>query len=323
MVTHNYNPGGGPGIYVDKKLGLRYQSSKWSIFNQNLTSFIANTYYNVLIPGTDIDTWKHTSAAGNTFGNYTVIDDGRLNNNPNKKFHVFDNLLNYNTQVLGVFYSTSANKWCIYNQGGSGETMDENLQFNIIVPKANNSFEELLHTADGNNTSNHFTYLNHPDINNNPDAVIFITQVWNPGGTQTGVYNNHNVGVQYNDNNGKWRIMNEDLANMPLGASFNVMIFKNNSIHVEEAQLTRDNVQLVPNPVSVGSPLTLVLDEMLTGTVEISIYDLTGKVVKQETITKTAPVETVNILADGMSRGMYVLKVSSNGKAGAQKILIQ
>ena len=321
MVTHNVNPDGGMGILVDKKLGLRFKSSKWYLFNQDLTSFVANTYFNVFVPGNDVDTWVHTTSASNLVDNYTVINDGRLNNNPSKKFHVFDQLGNYNEQIFGVFYLTSQSKWCIYNQDFN-EDMEEDLEFNIIVPKANNGFAEVIHTADGNNTSNHFTYINHPDANNNPDAIIFVTQVWNPGGTQSGVYNNHNVGVEYANNN-YWRIYNEDLANMPLGASFNVMIFKNNSIGVEENKLTSNHVKIVPNPVTSGNPFTLVLDELLSGDVEISIHDLTGKMVKSQRFTKTTPVETITLFTDYLSKGLYVLKVVNNGKAGAQKLILQ
>lgn len=321
MVTHNANPEGGMGILVDKKLGLRFQSLKWYIFHQDLTSFIANTYFNVFVPGNDVDTWTHTTSASNLVNNYTVIDDGRLNNNPAKKFHVFDQLGNYNQEVFGVFYSTSQNRWCIYNQDNT-EDMEENLVFNIIVPKANNGFEEAIHTANGNNTSNHFTFINHPDANNNPDAIIFITQVWNPGGTQNGVYNNHNVGVEY-ANNGYWRIYNEDLANMPLGASFNMIIFKNNSIGMDEERLSSQNVRIVPNPVTANNPFTVVLDDNLQGDVILEVYDLTGKLILHKLVNKTASTETVTLFTDSMSPGMYVLNVMNQGKQGAQKLIVQ
>jgi hypothetical protein len=43
-----------------------------------------------------------------------------------------------------------------------------------------------------------------------------VTQLW------TGVYNPHPVGVFYTG--GKWTIFNEDLAAMPVGAKFNVLV---------------------------------------------------------------------------------------------------
>jgi hypothetical protein len=322
MVTHNYNPGGGNGSVVDKVLGFRFQSLKWYIIHQDNSAFNANTNYNVFIPGDDANSWSHVTTASNTFNNYTVIDDGRTNNNPNAKVFFANNLANYNNKVNGVFYSTSLSKWCIYNQAGANEDMEENLEFNIIVPKANTSYVSLIHTVDGNNTSNQWTYLNHPDLNNNPDALIFVTQVWNPGGTATGVYNNHNVGVQYKSNN-KWCIYNEDAANMPLGASFNVMIFKNSVIGTEEFTINANQVRIQPNPATVGSGVEVVIGDVLTGNVEISVYDLTGKLVLTDKIEKDAAFQTYHLPTESLSRGLYVLKVSNGGKASAQKLILQ
>lgn len=322
MVTHNYNPGGGNGTAVDKVLGFSFQSLKWYIIHQDNSAFNANTNYNVFIPGDDANSWSHVATASNTFNNYTVIDDGRINNNPNAKVFFANNLANYNNKVNGVFYSTSLSKWCIYNQAGSNDDMEENLEFNIIVPKANTGYVSLIHTVDGNNTSNQWTYLNHPDLNNNPDALIFVTQVWNPGGTATGVYNNHNVGVQYKSNN-KWCIYNEDAASMPLGASFNVIFFKNSVIGTEEFTINANQVRIQPNPATVGSGVEVIIGDALSGAVEISVYDLTGKLVFADTVEKDAASQTYHLSTESLSRGLYVLKVANGGKASAQKLILQ
>ena len=50
---------------------------------------------------------------------------------------------------------------------------------------------------------------------------MLITSNWNPPG-QSGVYNDHATGVWYNGS--QWAIYNQDLAAMPPGASFNVLI---------------------------------------------------------------------------------------------------
>ena len=321
LVTHNYNPNGATGTYVDEKLGLRYQSQKWRIFNQDLSAFIDNTFYNVLIPGPDIYSWKHTSSNSNITQNYTIIDDGRINNNPNAMVFVFDQLANYNKEVIGVFYSTGNSKWCIYNQEGSNVDMEAALDFSIVVPKPNADYKAIIHTADGNNTSNHFTYLNHADLNNNPDAIIFVTQVWNPGGG-SGVYNNHNVGVQYRNNN-KWVVYNEDLANMPLGASFNVLIFKNNSIGVEEVELTNQNIKVFPNPTTAGTNVNLELDAMINGAVNVDIYSLTGQLVHSELLEKTTDTQLFALSTHGLLPGLYVVKIENEGKQGVQKLIIE
>ena len=72
----------------------------------------------------------------------------------------------------------------------------------------------FVHTATA--PSNHVTVIDHPSTNDNPNAILIVTQMW------SGVYNPHPVGVFYAA--GKWRIFNEDIADMPLNAQFNIMV---------------------------------------------------------------------------------------------------
>jgi hypothetical protein len=201
--------------------------------------------------------------------------------------------------------------------------MQPNQVFNIVVPKGNTGFSHMVHTADGVNTVGHITVLDHPDANDNPEAIVFVTQVWNPGGTASGVYNNHNVGVYYSSGQDKWTIYNEDLVAIPAGASFNVMIFKNSVIGTEEFTMAPNQVSLQPNPASAGTAVEVVLGEHLTGTIEIAVYDLTGKLVFAERIEKTVANQSYKIATENLSSGLYVLKVANNGKANAQKLIIQ
>ncbi len=323
LATHNYNPNGSAAVYADKSFGFRFQSMKWYIYNNDVSNFTENSSYNVFIPGTDAHAWSHTSTAQNTSQNSTEINDGRINNNPNAKVFVTDQLGNYNPNRIGVFYRTSTNRWCIYNQGGVLQTMPANQVFNIIVPKANTGFSHLVHTTDGVNSNGHITYLDHPDANDNPDAIVFVTQIWNPGGTANGVYNDHNVGVYYSSSLDKWTIYNEDLVNLPAGTSFNVMIFRNSVMGTEDFTLLANQVQVQPNPAIAGTAVKVVLGEELTGTIEIAVYDLTGKLVLAESIEKTEANQIHKVFTESLACGLYILKVASKGKANAQKLIIQ
>jgi|SRR5215213_9601030 len=66
------------------------------------------------------------------------------------------------------------------------------------------------------------TYLDNPLTNDNPDTILFVTQVWNPGG-QGGIYNDHAIGVWYDASAQKWAIFNQDREAMPVDAAFAVM----------------------------------------------------------------------------------------------------
>jgi hypothetical protein len=80
----------------------------------------------------------------------------------------------------------------------------------------------FIQRATSENIISNSTYLDNPLINDNPDAILFVTQVWNPGG-QGGIYNNHPIGVWYDASAQKWAIFNQDREAMPVGAAFTVM----------------------------------------------------------------------------------------------------
>jgi len=72
----------------------------------------------------------------------------------------------------------------------------------------------FIHTTSG--SGSHITVIDHPSTNDNPTAILFVTQHWET------VYNPHEVGVYYF--NGRWRIFNEDFVDLPVGAMFNVLV---------------------------------------------------------------------------------------------------
>jgi hypothetical protein len=82
----------------------------------------------------------------------------------------------------------------------------------------------FVHTATAANINGQITYIDHPDLNGNPNAGIVFSHVWNPDGTAFGIYNNNIDGLWYNSGLGKWAIFNEDLSPMVEGASFFVYI---------------------------------------------------------------------------------------------------
>jgi hypothetical protein len=92
----------------------------------------------------------------------------------------------------------------------------------------------FIHTATGSNFDNnypHCTFIDSPYTNNNPNAILLVTQNWI---ADSRIYNDHNIGVWYNTDpgewSGKWSIFNEDRAPMPLKAAFNVMVMGSSSI---------------------------------------------------------------------------------------------
>ena len=81
----------------------------------------------------------------------------------------------------------------------------------------------FVHRATEENVSQNSTYIDHPTSNGNPDAILVVTPNWNPEGSP-GIYNDHPIGVWYDFEAQRWAVFNQDLAEMPVGAGFNVRL---------------------------------------------------------------------------------------------------
>ena len=92
------------------------------------------------------------------------------------------------------------------------------------------SSPEFVHRATPENTSGNSTYLDRPSINGDPDAVLYVTQNWNPE-SDAGTYNDHPIGVWYDQTGSKWAIFNQDRARIPDGAAFNVVVAKQPAVN--------------------------------------------------------------------------------------------
>lgn len=76
------------------------------------------------------------------------------------------------------------------------------------------------HVTAASNTTAHITTLDHPQLNGNPNAMVFVTTNWGTGGV--GADYGNNVGVLYNGT--RWTIFNQNInLAMPAGITFNVM----------------------------------------------------------------------------------------------------
>jgi hypothetical protein len=83
----------------------------------------------------------------------------------------------------------------------------------------------FIQHATSENISANSTYIDNSLTNANPNAVLYVTQNWNPGGN-AGTYNNHPVGVWYDPARQRWAIFNQDREAMPEGAAFNVAVLR-------------------------------------------------------------------------------------------------
>jgi len=94
--------------------------------------------------------------------------------------------------------------------------------FEVVIPPAS---ESLVHRAEPDNTFGDTSYLDDPLTNGSPGISVSVTQNWNPGGGG-GVYNDHPVGLFYDEDEDRWAVYNLDEARMPEGAAFNIAVSK-------------------------------------------------------------------------------------------------
>jgi len=167
----------------------------------------------------------HVATDENSRGNYTYVGGSAIDDDPNAVVLVVAvsagregaDSATYGHNV-GVYYDPGAQKWAIFNQDRSA--VPAGTTFRVLVPPTS---ERLLHRAELADTVGNATYLDDPLTNGRPGAVLSVTQNWNPGGG-AGVFNDHPVGVFYDEDVDKWAIYNRDGAPMPAGAAFNVAV---------------------------------------------------------------------------------------------------
>jgi hypothetical protein len=165
----------------------------------------------------------HTTRHSNIVGNSTFIDIPEINGNPGAVLIVtLANVPDVNDAYfpsphpIGVWYHNQRKQWAIFNQDQAA--MRPSLSFHVALERG------IVHEASSENTVGNSTYIDLPGINGDPDALLLITPNWNPNGRTDGIYNNHNVGVWYDESRGCWAIFNQDQSRIPLGAAFNVAI---------------------------------------------------------------------------------------------------
>jgi PKD repeat protein len=155
----------------------------------------------------------HTAGSNNTVGATTYFDNPVTNGQSNAVLIVTPLLKStgvYVDKSLSVIYSNG--KWGVFNQ--SGNNMAVGSQFCVLVKTNTDKAFSIVATASGS-----LGVLNHPSLNNNPNARFLITQHYL---SSASFVNNYPIGIYYSG--GNWIVFNQSGYNMPTNARFNVVI---------------------------------------------------------------------------------------------------
>jgi hypothetical protein len=115
LVSHLANTSGGIGAQETFGVWYNTTTSRWNIYNQDLSAIPVGWNFSVIIPAATSDNARfvHHASAANINSNWTVIDNPASNNNPNAILHVTPI---YSKHYVGVWYNALTGRWNIYNE---------------------------------------------------------------------------------------------------------------------------------------------------------------------------------------------------------------
>ncbi len=131
-----------------------------------------------------------------------------------------------------IYRSYRNNHWMLYNANGANMISGQGFNLFVWRPLPNLTFVGFKHTVTASSSQSWtapFTSLDHMHLNDNPDAMVFVTSNWGIGAT--GADNPYHFRVDYHY--GRWRIHNQQAnAIMNTGYVFNVLIAPDNCPNV-------------------------------------------------------------------------------------------
>ena len=84
----------------------------------------------------------------------------------------------------------------------------------------------FIHVSTDTNNISNSTFIDNVLTNGDPNAMLFVTHVYNPAGVSSKQLFNLAFGMNYDSRLSQWSIYREDAGVMPAGVSFNVMVIK-------------------------------------------------------------------------------------------------
>lgn len=279
-----------------------YVDNRWVIRNGDLIPVVLNSSYNVYIGEGD----EMISITNFTLNTHRIeLDDPRVNNNPDAKIVIqcTEEFISPGTvDSYGVQYEDGI--WYILNI--ANDDIPSGSRFFVLIE--DNETQSFRHITDDDNMTGYSTYIDHPSTNNNPDAILFVSQY--KDGENAFSNTASPIGVFYSQAQNKWIIFKEDqgiFSNIWIG--FTVYVH-DGSMNTQEVKNT--SFTAYPNPFK--DVLTIQYEKPVE---KVEIYDLTGK-----TLLKSRPNSSdFQLNTSQLPSGVYVVKIESNSKVISKKII--
>jgi len=82
-------------------------------------------------------------------------------------------------------------------------------------------------------------------------------------------------------------------------------------IALVETDSVAGQLQIYPNPAGQNTAITLVIPSMASGTVQISLVDMAGQLLRSKTATLTIGANTLTWSLRGLAAGIYIVRIKS------------
>lgn len=313
LASHTWNPPGSGGVYNDNPTGVFYSSTqnRWGVYNESGLGMVENTSYNVYIDqGSDITLHIADVANQGSSDFYTVLNHPNLNSNPDAQI-ILTTYFNpngvRNDFNYGVWYNTTDERWIAFTEDFTTIPLDAA----FFVGVQGTATETITHVANAGNIFGHWTEIDNPLLNNNPDATFIFTHNWGATGDPSNVVIDKALGVWYTGSS--WAIYVEDGATaMPVGIEFDIMIF-DPSLGVTDENNSL-NLSTYPNPTK--DVVTISAQQEIN---TITVYNILGQQVK----TVSGDSNSVSINLSEFATGHYIAKVVAGNSSESVKIIKQ
>jgi hypothetical protein len=152
------------------------------------------------------------------------------------------------------------------NQGGDITQVMRTIGTVNVVVGTSNATTWLSVSSTAQNVSNHRLILDHPLLNGNAGAKLFVAHVYNPSGL-TPTFWNHPIATHFDGGLSRWTINNTDGAIMPPGLGFSVRIDPSATQYYTGNPTTRPPVSFVTinDPIANGNPYATIFVSPTTG----------------------------------------------------------
>lgn len=300
VISQRYN-----GISNNRATGIWYSASaqKWAVYNENLSSMPAGIGFNIFIPD-DSSINVHVTDATNTIGHVSY-----LNGFDNGAYVFHSNYYNpnniYNDKVYGT-WQTGPDRW-IMAENVTDIPMGAAF---MIMGGSDVSSTLAFFISETSNITPNGLRLDHPMLNNNPNAVFVYSHRYAYPDTSNSVYLSSITDATYAD--GYWHIYAYAVS-FPSNVTFDVII-PNTILDVEDQAIEYDKIKIYPNPVKDVTNF-----QSKAKIEEIQVVNLSGQVV----LTSKQTGNSVQVNIANLPSGIYLAKIKTAQGWSSQKLIKQ